>query len=136
MKELEQAIAKYDELCKECDELNAELKECYVVDDECYDEDYRLIDAIYAEELYVKWDDYRDIEGIEDMVSVQGFLVGALEKYNLGDAKSVHSAKKDMEDLVSSARQIKKKRNEDIAKAQRQIDEMDRVIEICDRFRK
>ena len=104
------------------------------------DEDYNNIDVIEDEilsgELFLEWFDQRDLAYINDMIGCQQALLKTLKVAENEDKKSLHSANKTFEELVNEARRIKKKRNEDIQKAQETIELMDEIIRICDEHRK
>ena len=70
------------------------------------------------------------------MIGCQQALLKTLKVAENGDKKSLHNANKTFEELVNEARRIKKKRNEDIQKAQETIELMDEIIRICDEHRK
>ena len=103
------------------------------------DEDYNDLDTIEDEilsgELLLEWFDHRDLEYISNMISCQQALLDTLKAAECGDKKSLHNANKAFENLVHEARRIKKKRNEDIQKAQETIALMDEIIKICDEHR-
>ena len=48
----------------------------------------------------------------------------------------MHNANKAFDELVHEVRRIKKKRNEDIQKAQEVIALMDEIIQVCDEHKK
>ncbi len=104
------------------------------------DEDYNNIDVIEDEilsgELFLEWFDQRDLAYINDMIGCQQALLKTLKVAENEDKKSLHNANKTFEELVNEARRIKKKRNEDIQKAQETIELMDEIIRICDEHRK
>ena len=70
------------------------------------------------------------------MIGCQQALLKTLKVAENEDKKSLHNANKTFEELVNEARRIKKKRNEDIQKAQETIELMDEIIRICDEHRK
>ena len=104
------------------------------------DEDYNNIDVIEDEilsgELFLEWFDQRDLAYINDMIGCQQALLKTLKVAENEDKKSLNNANKTFEELVNEARRIKKKRNEDIQKAQETIELMDEIIRICDEHRK
>ena len=103
------------------------------------DEDYSDFDAIENEilsgDIPLEWAEYRDFEYISEMIECQQALIDTLKTAEKGDKKSLHNANKDFEMLVREARRIKKKRLEDIQKAQEAIYLMNEIIEMCDTHR-
>ena len=69
------------------------------------------------------------------MIDCQKALLDTLKMAETGDKKALHNANKAFEELIHEARRIKKKRKEDIDKAQEAIDFMDEIIKACDQHR-
>lgn len=134
MSYLEQAkeqLAEYEEKQKS---IISEIKESYIEDG--FDEDEIDIDTGIVVDGALRWDELRDIDYIDDVVSCQELLVRALEIFEQKDKKSLHNANKAFETLVRSARRIKKARIEDIQQAQNVIDVMNEIIKVCNELQK
>ena len=112
------------------------------VKQECnlYNEEYNDLDVIEDEvlsgDIILEWFEHRDLAYISDMINCQKALLDTLKMAETGDKKALHNANKAFEELVCEARRIKKKRNEDIQKAQEVISLMDEIIKVCDEHRK
>lgn len=121
-------------------ELFSEIKVTYDLDGEYYSDDYNddsfVKDAIYDGDVDLEWDEYREVDYIDDMVRCQSMLVDALESLSNEDAKSLHKANKSLKEIVHAARLIRKKRKEDIQKSEKVISAMDTIIYVCDKYRK
>ena len=131
---LEQAkkqLTVYEEKQKS---IISEIKESYIEDG--FDEDEIDIDTGIVVDGALQWDELRDIDYIDDVVSCQELLVRALEIFEQKNKKSLHNANKAFETLVHEARRIKKDRTEDILQAQNVVDVMTEIIRICDEIRK
>lgn len=113
-----------------------ELKQECNLNDEDYNDLDVIEDEILSGELFLEWFSQRDLTYINDMIACQQALLDTLKVTEKGDKKSLHNANKAFEELVHEARRIKKKRNEDIQKAQETIALMDEIIRICDEHRK
>lgn len=104
------------------------------------DEDYNdlgvIEDEILSGDIVLEWFEHRDLAYIGDMIDCQKALLDTLKMAETGDKKALHNANKAFEELVYEARHIKKKRNEDIQKAQEVISLMDEIIKVCDEYRK
>lgn len=71
--------------------------------------------------MFLEWFEHRDLAYIGDMIDCQKDLIDMLKMAETGDKKALHNANKAFDELVHEARCIKKKRNEDIQKAQEVI---------------
>ena len=104
------------------------------------DEDYNDLDVIEDEilsgDIVLEWFEHRDLAYIGDMIDCQKALIDMLKIAETGDKKALHNANKAFDELVHEVRRIKKKRNEDIQKAQEVIALMDEIIQVCDEYRK
>lgn len=93
-------------------------------------------DEILSGDIILEWFEHRDLAYISDMIACQKALIDKLKTAETGDKKALHNANKAFDELVHEARRIKKKRNEDIQKAQEVIALMDEIIKICNEHRK
>ena len=104
-------------------------------------DDYDLEDATDVEsaiddqDIFLEWEEYREIDYADSSLRYQQMLVDALELLETGDKKSVHNANKALETLVRDARKVRKERTEDIQKAQEVISLMDEIINVFDEHR-
>ena len=115
--------------------LNEVKQDCNLDDEEHNNLDV-IEDEILSGDIILEWFECRDLAYINDMIGCQQALLDTLKVAENGDKNSLHNANKAFEELVHEARRIKKKRNEDILKAQEAIALMDDIIKICDEHRK
>jgi hypothetical protein len=127
--------SKLEFLAKKREAFLEEIKQEFDLDDEEYNNLETVEDEILSGELLLEWFDRRDLAYINDMISCQGALLDTLKIAEKGDKKSLHNANKAFEELIHEARRIKKKRKEDMDKAQEAIDFMDEIIKACDQHR-
>ena len=103
-------------------------------------EEYDALDTIEGDilsgDIILEWFEHRDFAYISDMIDCQKALLDTLKVAETGDKKALHNANKAFEELLHEARRIKKKRNEDIQKAQDVIALMNEIIQVCDKHRK
>ena len=126
---------KLQSLTKTREEFLSEVKQNCNLNDEDYGDLDAIENEILSGDLPLEWAEHRDFEYITDMINCQQALLDALKTAQKGDKKSLHNANKDFEMLVREARRIKKKRIEDIQKAQEAISLMNEIIELCDKNR-
>ena len=125
---------KMESLAKARTEFLTEVKqECNLNDEDDLDV---IEDEIRSGEIILEWFEHRDLAYIGDMIDCQKALIDMLKMAETGDKKALHNANKAFDELVHEARRIKKKRNEDIQKAQEVIALMDEIIKVCDEHRK
>ena len=127
---------KLESLIKARNAFLTEVKQGCNLNDEEYDDLGVIEDEILSGDIVLEWFDQRDLAYINDMIGCQQALLKTLKVAENEDKKSLHNANKTFEELVNEARHIKKKRNEDIQKAQDTIELMDEIIRICDEHRK
>ena len=127
--------SKLEFLVKKREAFLEEIKQEFDLDDEEYNNLETVEDEILSGELLLEWFDRRDLAYINDMISCQGALLDTLKIAEKGDKKSLHNANKAFEELIHEVRRIKKKRKEDMDKAQEAIDFMDEIIKACDQHR-
>ena len=133
---LKQQENKLESLAKARKVFLTEVKQECNLDDEEYDDLDTIEDEILSGDIIIEWFEHRDLAYISDMINCQKALLDTLKMAETGDKKALHNANKAFEELVHEARRIKKKRNEDIQKAQEVIALMDEIIKICDEHRK
>lgn len=133
---LKQQENKLESLAKARKVFLTEVKQECNLDDEEYDDLDTIEDEILSGDIILEWFEHRDLAYISDMINCQKALLDMLKMAETGDKKALHNANKAFEELVHEARRIKKKRNEDIQKAQKVIALMDEIIKICDEHRK
>ena len=126
---------KLQSLTKNREEFLSKVKQNCNLNDEDYWDLEAIESNILSGDLPLEWADHRDFEYISDMVECQQALIDTLKIAEKGDKKSLHNANKDFEMLVREARHIKRKRLEDVQKAQEAISFMEEIIEICDKHR-
>ena len=127
--------SKLEFLVKKREAFLEEIKQEFDLDDEEYNNLETVEDEILSGELLLESFDHRDLAYINDMISCQRALLDTLKNAEKGDEKSLHNANKAFEELIHEARRIKKKRKEDMDKAQEAIDFMDEIIKACDQHR-
>ena len=127
---------KLESLAKARTEFLNEVKRECNPDNEEYDALDTIEDEILSGDIILEWFELRDLAYISDMINCQKALLDTLKMAETGDKKALHNANKAFEELVHEARHIKKKRNEDIQKAQEVISLMDEIIKVCDEHRK
>ena len=113
-----------------------EVKQECNLDNEEYNDLDVIEDEVLSGDIILEWFEHRDLAYISDMIDCQKALLDTLKMAETGDKKALHNANKAFEELVHEARHIKKKRNEDIQKAQEVISLMDEIIKVCDEYRK
>ena len=133
---LKQQENKLESLAKARTELLTEVKQECNLDNEEYNDLGVIEDEILSGDIILEWFEHRDLAYISNMIDCQKALIDTLKMAEIGDKKALHNAKKAFEELVHEARHIKKKRNEDIQKAQEVISLMDEIIKVCDEHRK
>ncbi|MBQ9558090.1 MAG: hypothetical protein IJU94_05725 [Clostridia bacterium] len=125
-KHAEEKLAEYE---KKSAELFSALKEAYHLGDENPEE--IKIGNVYdsdGDEVVFEWGERRDIEYVDDMVALQRAFVMLLGSAS-GAGKASGVSKERVEALLAEARRIKRKREEDVSKAQEVIAAMDEIIE-------
>ena len=127
---------KLESLAKARTELLTEVKQECNLDNEEYNDLDVIEDEILSGDIILEWFEHRDLAYISDMIDCQKALLDTLKMAETGDKKALHNANKAFEELVCEARRIKKKRNEDIQKAQEVIALMDEIIQVCEEHRK
>ena len=127
---------KLESLAKARTEFLTEVKQECNLNDEGYNDLDVIEDEILSGEIILEWFEHRDLAYIGDMIDSQKALIDMLKMAETGDKKALHNANKAFDELVHEARRIKKKRNEDIQKAQEVIALMDEIIKVCDEHRK
>ena len=127
---------KLESLAKTRTEFLTEVKQECNLNDEDYNDLDVIEDEILSGEIILEWFEHRDLAYIGDMIDCQKALIDMLKMAETGDKKALHNANKAFDELVHEARRIKKKRNEDIQKAQEVIALMDEIIQVCDEHRK
>ena len=127
---------KLESLAKARTEFLTEVKQECNLNDEDYNDLDVIEDEILSGEIILEWFEHRDLAYIGDMIDCQKALIDMLKMAETGDKKALHNANKAFDELVHEARRIKKKRNEDIQKAQEVIALMDEIIKVCDGHRK
>ena len=127
---------KLESLAKARTEFLTEVKQECNLNDEDYNDLDVIEDEILSGEIILEWFEHRDLAYIGDMIDSQKALIDMLKMAETGDKKALHNANKAFDELVHEARRIKKKRNEDIQKAQEVIALMDEIIKVCDEHRK
>ena len=127
---------KLESLAKARKVFLTEVKQECNLDNEEYNDLGVIEDEILSGDIILEWFEHRDLAYISDMINCQKALLDTLKMAETGDKKALHNANKAFEELVCEARRIKKKRNEDIQKAQEVIALMDEIIKICDEHRK
>jgi hypothetical protein len=133
---LKQQENKLESLAKARTEFLTEVKQECNLNDEDYNDLDAIEDKILSGEIILEWFEHRDLAYIGDMIDCQKALIDMLKMAETGDKKALHNANKAFDELVHEARRIKKKRNEDIQKAQEVIALMDEIINICNEHRK
>ena len=133
---LKQQENKLESLAKARTELLTEVKQECNLDNEEYNDLGVIEDEILSGDIILEWFEHRDLAYISNMIDCQKALLDTLKMAETGDKKALHNANKAFEELVCEARRIKKKRKEDIQKAQEVIALMDEIIKICDEHRK
>ena len=133
---LKQQENKLESLAKARTELLTEVKQECNLDNEGYNDLDVIEDEVLSGDIILEWFEHRDLAYISDMIDCQKALLDTLKMAETGDKKALHNANKAFEELVHEARHIKKKRNEDIQKAQEVISLMDEIIKVCDEHRK
>ena len=113
-----------------------EVKQECNLDNEEYNDLGVIEDEVLSGDIILEWFEHRDLAYISNMIDCQKALLDTLKIAETGDKKALHNANKTLEELVHEARRIKKKRNEDIQKAQEVIALMDEIIKICNEHRK
>ena len=113
-----------------------EVKQECNLDNEEYNDLGVIEDEILSGDIVLEWFEHRDLAYIGDMIDCQKALLDTLKIAETGDKKALHNANKAFEELVHEARRIKKKRKEDIQKAQEVIALMDEIIQVCDEQKK
>ena len=113
-----------------------EVKQECNLDNEEYNDLDVIEDEVLSGDIILEWFELRDLAYISDMINCQKALLDTLKMAETGDKKALHNANKAFEELVHEARHIKKKRNEDIQKAQEVIALMDEIIQVCDEHKK
>ena len=127
---------KLESLAKARTEFLTEVKQECNLDNEEYNDLDVIEDEILSGDIILELFEHRDLAYISDMIDCQKALLDTLKMAETGDKKAFHNANKAFEELVHEARRIKKKRNEDIQKAQEVIALMDEIIQVCDEHRK
>ena len=127
---------KLESLAKARKVFLTEVKQECNLDNEEYNDLDVIEDEILSGDIILEWFEHRDLAYISDMIDCQKALLDTLKMAETGDKKALHNANKAFEELVCEARRIKKKRNEDIQKAQEVIALMDEIIKICKEHRK
>lgn len=127
---------KLESLVKARKEFLTEVKQECNLNDEDYNNLDIIEDEILSGEIILEWFEHRDFAYIGDMIDCQKALIDMLKMAETGDKKALHNVNKAFDELVHEARRIKKKRNEDIQKAQEVIALMDEIIKICNEHRK
>lgn len=114
-----------------------EMKDIYYLDEEDCETEDDILEAIYSGDILPlpEWQELREIEYLDSMISGKKLLVQAIEIYEKDDQKSLHNANKAFKTLVGNLCGIKKEKKEDIKKAQEVIDTIDEIIKICDEYR-
>ena len=133
---LKQQENKLESLAKARTELLTEVKQECNLDNEEYNDLDVIEDEVLSGDIILEWFEHRDLAYISDMIDCQKALLDKLKTAETGDKKALHNANKAFEELVCEARRIKKKRNEDIQKAQEVIALMDEIIQVCDEHKK
>ena len=136
MNSLGTAKEKLDLLIQKQEEILLTIKEDYDLDDEDCEDAESVQNAIACGDITLEWEENRDIDYADDAVRCQQMLVYALELIETGDKKSAHNANKALETLVREARKIRKDKEEDVKKAQEVISLMNKIIDVCDAYRK
>ena len=127
---------KLESLARTRTEFLTEVKQECNLDNEEYNDLGVIEDEILSGDIILEWFEHRDLAYIGDMIDCQKALIDMLKMAETGDKKALHNANKAFDELVHEARCIKKKRNEDIQKAQEVIALMDEIIQVCDEHRK
>ena len=127
---------KLESLAKARTEFLTEVKQECNLNDEDYNDLDVIEDEVLSGDIILEWFELRDLAYISDMIDCQKALLETLKAPETGDKKALHNANKAFEELLHEARRIKKKRNEDIQKAQEVIALMDEIIQVCDEHRK
>ena len=133
---LKQQENKLESLAKARTELLTEVKQECTLDNEEYNDLGVIEDEILSGDIILEWVEHRDLAYIGDMIDCQKALIDMLKIAETGDKKALHNANKAFDELVHEVRRIKKKRNEDIQKAQEVIALMDEIIQVCDEHKK
>ena len=133
---LKQQENKLESLAKARKVFLTEVKQECNLDDEEYNDLDVIEDEILSGDIILEWFEHRDLAYISNMIDCQKALLDTLKMAETGDKKALHNANKAFEELVCEARRIKKKRNEDIQKAQEVIALMDEIIQVCDEHKK
>ena len=126
---------KLESLAKARKVFLTEIKQECNLDNEEYNDLDVIEDEILSGDIILEWFEHRDLAYISNMIDCQKALLDTLKMAETGDKKALHNANKAFEELVREARHIKKKRNEDIQKAQEVISLMDEIIKVCDEYR-
>ena len=126
---------KLESLAKARKVFLTEVKQECNLDNEEYNDLGVIEDEILSGDIILEWFEHRDHAYISNMIDCQKALLDTLKMAETGDKKALHNANKAFEELVREARRIKKKRNEDIQKAQEVIALMDEIIKACDEHR-
>ena len=127
---------KLESLAKAREVFQTEVKQECNLDNEEYDALDTIEGDILSGDIILEWFEHRDFAYISDMIDCQKALLDTLKVAETGDKKALHNANKAFEELLHEARRIKKKRNEDIQKAQDVIALMNEIIQVCDKHRK
>lgn len=130
MNDLEATQKKLGSLIEKKNDLLLRLKDDYDLEDAT-----EVESAIDDGDVFLEWEEYRELDYADSSLRCQQMLVHALELLEAGDKKSVHNANKVLETLVREARKVRKERTEDIQKAQEVISLMDEIINVCDEHR-
>ena len=127
---------KLESLAKAREVFQTEVKQECNLDNEEYDALDTIEGDILSGDIILEWFEHRDFAQISDMIDCQKALLDTLKVAETGDKKALHNANKAFEELLHEARRIKKKRSEDIQKAQDVIALMNEIIQVCDEHRK
>lgn len=118
-------------------EIQEQQKTLLAEAEEQRDEIYSSIDYLGIDDIpETDWRDGRDIADINDLVECRQALVDTLELLNSADKKSIHNGRKNLEQIIGTVRRIRREKQEDILKAQKVIDAMNEILDICDGVRK
>ena len=123
---------KLESLAKVRKVFLTEVKQECNLDNEEYNDLDVIEDEVLSGDIILEWFEHRDLAYISNMIDCQKALLDTLKMAETGDKKALHNANKAFEELVHEARRIKKKRNEDIQKAQEVIALMDEIIKVYD----
>ena len=134
MFDLEKEKEKLNYIIERRDEILADIKECYRLDEEQYETLEDIDAAIACEELCLIFCDLRDIEYINTLYYKQRQLIKVLECLSKPDEESKKTGKEALHKLIEEATRARRCLQIDIKKAERNMKELDEILKTCDKI--